>query len=65
MRAAPPPPRRLATSPKTPGARLEIQTALQALLEILEELRPHPSVPPAWDPDPNLGGYASYRCLCG
>jgi pimeloyl-[acyl-carrier protein] synthase len=52
---------------RCPGAsvaRIEIQTALQALLETLAELRPHPSVPPAWDPNPNLGGYASYRCLC-
>jgi cytochrome P450 len=53
---------------RCPGAsvaRLEIQQALQALLETLEDLRPHPSVPPAWDPNPNLGGYVSYRCLCG
>lgn len=53
---------------RCPGAsvaRIEIQTALQALLETLSELRPHPTVPPVWDPNPNLGGYASYRCLCG
>lgn len=52
---------------RCPGAsiaRVEIQGALQALLETLAELRPHPSVPPAWEPNPNLGGYASYRCLC-
>ena len=53
---------------RCPGAsvaRIEIQTALQALLETLSELRPHPTVAPVWDPNPNLGGYASYRCLCG
>jgi pimeloyl-[acyl-carrier protein] synthase len=52
---------------RCPGAsvaRLEIQVALQALLETLEELRPHPSAPPTWEPNPNLGGYDSYRCLC-
>jgi len=53
---------------RCPGAsvaRIEIAVALQALLETLAELRPHPSQPPAWDPNPNIGGYASYRCLCG
>lgn len=52
---------------RCPGAsvaRIEIQTALQALLDTLEELRPHPSASPTWDPNPNLGGYASYPCLC-
>jgi len=52
---------------RCPGAsiaRIEIATALQALLETLSELRPHPSEPPVWDPNPNIGGYASYRCLC-
>jgi pimeloyl-[acyl-carrier protein] synthase len=53
---------------RCPGAavaRLEIQTGLQALLETLSDLRPHPSVAPAWDPNPNIGGYTSYHCLCG
>lgn len=52
---------------RCPGAsvaRIEIQIALQALLEVLPELRPHPSVPPTWEPNPNIGGYATYRCLC-
>jgi pimeloyl-[acyl-carrier protein] synthase len=52
---------------RCPGAsiaRIEIQTALQALLETLAELRPHPSASPTWDPNPNLGGYASYPCVC-
>lgn len=52
---------------RCPGAsvaRIEIQAALQALLETLAELRPDPSAPPTWDPNPNIGGYASYRCLC-
>ncbi len=52
---------------RCPGAsvaRIEIQTALQALLSTLRELRPDPSSPPTWDPNPNLGGYASFRCLC-
>ena len=52
---------------RCPGAsiaRIEIQTAVQALLETLEELRPHPSARPTWEPNPNLGGYASYPCLC-
>jgi cytochrome P450 len=53
---------------RCPGAsvaRVEIMIALQALLESLADLRPHPSQPPAWDPNPNIGGYTSYRCLCG
>jgi pimeloyl-[acyl-carrier protein] synthase len=52
---------------RCPGAavaRIEIQAALQALLETLEDLRPHPSIPPTWDPNPNLGGYATFPCLC-
>ncbi|HET7460286.1 MAG TPA: cytochrome P450 [Longimicrobium sp.] len=52
---------------RCPGAsiaRVEIAIALQALFDALGELRPHPSQPPAWDPNPNIGGYASYRCLC-
>jgi len=52
---------------RCPGAaiaRIEVQTALQALLETLSVLRPHPSLPPTWEPNPNLGGYASFRCLC-
>ena len=52
---------------RCPGAsiaRIEIQVALQALLETLVEVRPHPSLPPTWEPNPNLGGYASYPCLC-
>ena len=53
---------------RCPGAsmaRNEIMIALQALLETLAEIRPHPSQPPARDPNPNIGGYTSYRCLCG
>lgn len=52
---------------RCPGAsiaRIEIAVALQALFDHLAELRPHPSQPPVWDPNPNLGGYSSYRCLC-
>ncbi|HEV2146999.1 MAG TPA: cytochrome P450 [Longimicrobiaceae bacterium] len=52
---------------RCPGAsiaRVEIQIALEALLETFEELVPDPSAPPTWDPNPNLGGFASYRCLC-
>ena len=52
---------------RCPGAsvaRIEIQTALEALLGTLRELRPDPASPPTWDPNPNLGGYASYPCLC-
>ncbi len=45
-------------------ARIEIAIALEALLETLSEIRSHPSQPPAWDPNPNIGGYTSYRCLC-
>lgn len=52
---------------RCPGAsvaRLEIQTALQVLLDTLAEVRFDPSTPPAWDPNPNLGGYTSCRCIC-
>jgi len=52
---------------RCPGAniaRVEITVALQALLDSLAEIRPHPSQAPDWDPNPNLGGYSSYRCLC-
>ena len=45
-------------------ARIEIAIALRALLETLTDIRPHPSHQPVWDPNPNIGGYASYRCLC-
>jgi cytochrome P450 len=53
---------------RCPGAsiaRLEIQVALETLLATFETLGPDPDVPPAWDPNPNLGGYRSYPCLCG
>lgn len=52
---------------RCPGAgiaRLEIQVALEALLDTFAELRSHPSVPPTWDPNPNIGGFTSYSCLC-
>jgi nicotinamidase-related amidase len=42
----------------------EVRAAVDALLETLEELRPHPTAAPTWEPNPNIGGYASYRCLC-
>lgn len=54
-------------SHRCPGAgiaRLEIQAALEALLDSFAELLPDPSVPPTWDPNPNLGGFASFHCLC-
>lgn len=53
---------------RCPGAglaRIEIQVALDALFEAFEELRPDPSTPPAWDPNPNLGGYQSFPCVSG
>lgn len=53
---------------RCPGAsiaRVEIQIALETLLSTFETLGPDPSAPPAWDPNPNLGGYRSYPCLCG
>ena len=52
---------------RCPGAsiaRIEIQAALAALLETLAEVRPHPSLAPTWELNPNLGGYASYPCVC-
>lgn len=52
---------------RCPGAsiaRVEIAIALQTLLGTLRELRQDERHPPAWDPNPNLGGYLSYRCLC-
>ena len=53
---------------RCPGAsiaRVEIQIALETLLSTFETLGPDPSAPPVWDPNPNLGGYRSYPCLCG
>jgi cytochrome P450 len=52
---------------RCPGAsiaRVEIQTALETLLETFETLGPNPAAPPVWDPNPNLGGFSSYPCLC-
>lgn len=52
---------------RCPGAsiaRAEIQIALETLLATFETLVPNPSAPPVWDPNPNLGGYRSYPCLC-
>jgi cytochrome P450 len=52
---------------RCPGAsiaRMEIQVALETLLATFATLRPDPSAPPVWDPNPNLGGYRSYPCLC-
>jgi len=52
---------------RCPGAsiaRAEIQIALETLLATFETLGPDPSAPPEWDPNPNLGGYRSYPCLC-
>jgi pimeloyl-[acyl-carrier protein] synthase len=52
---------------RCPGAsiaRIEIQTALLALLQTIPALHPHPTIAPTWDPNPNLGGYASYSCVC-
>ena len=53
---------------RCPGAsiaRAEIQIALETLLATFETLGPNPSAPPDWDPNPNLGGYRAYPCLCG
>lgn len=55
-------------SHRCPGAglaRIEIQAALDALFETFEELCPDASAQPAWDPNPNLGGYQSFPCVCG
>jgi cytochrome P450 len=52
---------------RCPGAalgRLELQIAIEMLLERVD-LRPKPGAEPAWDPNPNLGGYASYAALVG
>jgi cytochrome P450 len=52
---------------RCPGAsiaRAEIQIALETLLATFETLGPDPSSPPVWDPNPNLGGYRAYPCLC-
>lgn len=52
---------------RCPGAsiaRLEIQVALQALFGTFTELRRDPAAAPEWDPNPNIGGYTSYPCLC-
>jgi pimeloyl-[acyl-carrier protein] synthase len=52
---------------RCPGAsiaRAEIQIALETLLATFETLGPNPSAPPVWDPNPNLGGYRSFPCLC-
>jgi pimeloyl-[acyl-carrier protein] synthase len=52
---------------RCPGAsiaRAEIQIGLETLLATFETLGPNPSAPPVWDPNPNLGGYRSYPCLC-
>lgn len=49
--------------PGANAARVEIQVALDALLETFVELRPHPSKEAVWDPNPNLGGYVSFPCI--
>jgi cytochrome P450 len=53
---------------RCPGAglaRIEIQVALDGLFETFGELRPDPAAQPEWDPNPNLGGYQSFPCVCG
>lgn len=55
-------------SHRCPGAglaRIELQVALDALFEAFDELGPDPSAEPEWDPNPNLGGYQSFPCVCG
>jgi cytochrome P450 len=42
-------------------ARLEIQIALDLLMEAFPELHAEPSAEPRWNPNPNLGGLASYQ----
>lgn len=42
-------------------ARIEIQIALDLLFEAFPELRAEPSAEPRWNPNPNLGGLASFR----
>lgn len=53
---------------RCPGAglaRIELQVALDALFESFDTLAPDPSAQPEWDPNPNLGGYQSFPCVCG
>lgn len=50
---------------RCPGAslgRLELQLALEMLLADVQ-LRPKTGAAPVWNPNPNLGGYASYSAL--
>jgi pimeloyl-[acyl-carrier protein] synthase len=47
------------TCPGATLARIEAQTALAMLFE-LSSVRPKPGVEPAWNPNRDLGGYASY-----
>jgi pimeloyl-[acyl-carrier protein] synthase len=52
---------------RCPGAsvaRVEIQIALEELLTAFDELKPSPSASPTYEPNPNLGGFASYPCVC-
>lgn len=52
---------------RCPGAglaRIELQVAIDALFETFDDLRPDPSAGPEWDPNPNLGGFHSFPCLC-
>ena len=52
---------------RCPGAslaRAEIHTALDMLFATIPMLQPHPSRTPTWDPNPNLGGFTSFVCLC-
>ncbi|MCB0165299.1 MAG: cytochrome P450 [Anaerolineae bacterium] len=41
-------------------ARLEIQTALEMLFTTFANLQSKRSSPPAWNPNPNIGGYTAY-----
>jgi len=53
---------------RCPGAsiaRLEVNVAIETLLATFATLRVHPTAPPVWDPNPNIGGYVSLPCLCG
>jgi cytochrome P450 len=53
-------------SHQCPGAnlaRVEIQIALEILLTMAEELQRKPGVAPVWNPNPNLGGAASWPLL--
>jgi cytochrome P450 len=50
-------------SHQCPGAnlaRIEIQSTLEALLTIAEELQPQPNTAPTFNPNPNLGGATSW-----